>query len=892
VQRTFYLIVSLVWAFSVFAQEDPRLRGNHYNITDFSGGYITDYDILDVDPKFSSWICNLEIDKGRLSLRKGYSIKFNFEESLAGCPAMWDSAFSQVGRISDVFSYTISSPSRDSLRALAGNVGEVFVAAGLDTVETSIAYIWHMYPSYVPNDSLGKGGWRAEWSKDYNMPNSTTPGTANYMNAPGRGDRLRWSDPLDFCANSNVLRAAAGSRNSADTTWTWPIWFGPITRYRWNVNNKLDNFYLYKATLENDILDTNTVISMSAVDISTPPGDLPNGRDPVDGRYWVKIAVEYDGYQYSIPKGDSTWFVDLVNPDTDMIQITCKFDSLILNARYTALIIFTTDPMDASDGWFTTGGFVEQTTSPAVGRTRPGWQPGPTIGPGIADASGQAIDWGNLLYYFRKRVVISDIDTSKIGYQWKENGGGGRVGWTASGDSMKIDIWIDADDIEATQLEMWDYLGHNSAECSVMPLYQNMVGGQIFAGNVLIDGPESKIKENYANMVIVSTSGQPDLLPVNNFILVGVGSGSYITGIEEWMGNAIIFTNDALEVWAPGDPPQRIEQYVGRGCNAPLSIQITPYGVFYANHNGIMVYDGERPKVISRFIETSFDSCNVINAVSDLNTVEYGVGVYFPKDDQYGFFCNTIGTSELDTLYISTNWELNLLDGQSAICGNGSVPGWWLNRYGGGATGGGGGGGGAGTTPYGGHGGGYIYNMRLDAWTRWSFSDGFSRFIKGSNDAIYGLVAGDSSRQYLCQMKTNPLTGGEPPVEYYLDAGGYYPGIWESGWTDFGLPGVEKSDVEGIMLDYYTEADSASNDLFTMYLYNEGYSLPYDTLLYTQIDSSRHFEYEEPDAQPVRTNINQQNPVIYNFRLISADSCKSEINSIKIVYKPKKLREY
>jgi len=900
VRKTLFLIVNLLLAIAVFGQ-DETLRGNHYNIDKFDGGMVTDYDIADTDPNFADYITNLMIDKGKLYPRKGYDVKFDFEfdhsDSSSGlsCPMMWDSTGSPFLKPLDIFTYSVQRPMYDSLRTLAGNVGEVTICTFFDTVETSGALLWCMYPSYSGDTTNPEDGdWSAAWSKDYNMPNGQDVSLMNYMVAPGRTIRNHWYDPLDFVTYNGIVRAAAGDKKGeldGTTIWTDVLWFGPIQRYRWGSGSVLNDFYLYPAYCFRPAKSVVVEDSVGAVPISKPSGwDLTDGEALEGGRYFFKIAYEFDGYQYSQAVGDSDWYVDVVSDS--IIQINFIKDSLETSARLTAIIIFTTDVVGSTDSYYDYPG---ADPVPGFGATAQDWYIWNTNIPQVTEITGlDGIDFNSLIYYYRKRVVIADIDTTELGFKWKANNisnEGGQVEWYATNDDMEIPVWIDKDDIDAAQPDMWSFLGHNSTEQRVQASRMELKDGIAYYGDVRIDGDSSKVKDHYGNMVIVSPPGKPDVMAINNFITVGSGAGDRVTGIKSINDNLAIFTQRSLEIWSEGYPPQRLAQYPGMGCEAPLSIQVTPYGIFYVNSRGVILYEpGEYPKLISKLIETSFDSCNVVNSTSSLPTLPYGVGCYFPDENLYTFWCNTVGTSEVDTTAISSYLDNNPADGGSETCGNGL----WGYL---GAAGHGGGPGGGGTGPsassdYGGNGGVYVYNIDLNAWTRWGTYDGFSRFTHGVDGEVYGIVGMDTSRQYVMQMFHNPVEGGDPPNGTYFDYNKPFNTVWDSGWTDFGYPGIEKSNIEAVLVDYYSEAPITRADPVTIYLYNEGYSTPFDTLLFDYTDSLRYIEYQRPTRQPGKTNINGQWPVYLKLKAFLADSSYDEVNSIKVIFKPEKLREH
>jgi hypothetical protein len=259
-------------------------------------------------------------------------------------------------------------------------------------------------------------------------------------------------------------------------------------------------------------------------------------------------------------------------------------------------------------------------------------------------------------------------------------------------------------------------------------------------------------------MVTYSPVGQPDSYPINNFLIVGAGAGSYITGIKEWNGKALIWTNDALEVWALGDPPQRLEQFRKKGCTAPRSIQVTSEGVLYANSQEILLYTGSgTPQGITRNIESFYDSLrNFINNDDttglNLNTLPYAESVYVPSLHQY--------ILNYDSSYASRADTTGDIDGRYTW---GWVPP--CRVYGGRFF--------------------LIYDMAKGSWSHMTFQTPFEQIITTEGGGLNLFDLSDATYNY--------------PGHYYY--GAVPPAYWYSGWTDFGAPGVEK-EIWSVEMDF------------------------------------------------------------------------------------------
>jgi hypothetical protein len=836
-----FLILLLLWPLLLHAQEMI------YEIRDFSGGMVTDFDLNNMERKYGSFCYNFDIDEGNLKIRKTYSTFVDFTDP--------------GGVILNIYKYTISEPNLfgtptkpdSGLMDFSDSVctnGEIFVihnrfADGGNEVEG----FW-MYPHYnVGVDTiLGDGSWydpgESSWAIDYNDP----------ANAPGRTTRLRSSGLQDFVVTHNVLRMSAGAQRD-DTTYTYPWWFGYIGRYFWRAYYRVvDDFFLYESSLSRP--DTAVIDCVKTVANTTPSG--PDGVDLDVGRYWIQIVYEYDGYQYSMPRRNANWYADIAS-DNQIIQIITSIDTTSINNRVTALIVFSSNPVGVEEVYYNTGA---KTT---FYNPQSGW-PSKNVVKTVIGTEG--IDWKSLPYFYRKRVVISDNDTTALGYVWKDGASNEyQYAWMPYYSTYLNTVYIDHDDMDATAPDMWNFLGHGSNEIIALPQYMAEIGGQMWTGNVLIDGKEgnsdpqveSKIHQRYSNMILVSPFGKYDVLPVNNFILVGGASGSYITGIKEWSGNALVWTNDAVEIWAPGEPPMRLNQFKGMGCLAPESIQITPYGVFWANADAIYHYMGSGiPQPITSLIETVYDSLNVIEGTSGLSTLRYATSSYFAADQQYVFVCDTIYTSRADTS-LSNTW------------GNLEPPRIWGGQQ------------------------ALVYNIPYQSWCKWRFNNNpLSHFITGWDNRVYALLVG--GLQCVEMQKKYPNSDTD------------YSAMWRSGWTDFGHPGIEK-ELQGIQLDYElpveTAADTLEPDSTKITVYVDGSNDIYDEFLFYASDSLtlggsnwRRVQYVESDSSAnVIYDPSRRHPVLFDIQIeIQGDLAQhypwyysnqdySKVNAIRFIYK-------
>lgn len=848
-------------------------------IRDFSGGLVTDFDTYDMEPKYGTVCNNFEIGKGSLELRQGYR---KWLSLLVGSrPAL---------RPQRIYSMSISEPNfygkpaggkyttaTDGLSSITQG-GQIYLIAGLDTSSGKNVQTLYMYPDYDPVDITNHsdpawGDWDATFSADLNTQ-------TNWW------DRLfssRWGDGV--IANG-TMRIATGAQSTGDSTFTYPMWFGYIGgwHFHWHSDigsnyGKSDDFYLLPASLFPPdtaiVLNGKSGYADSTFKVAKTRPSGPDGIGLGTGRYWFKIAYEYDGFQYSAPVGDSSWHIDFYGADSMIqigVQVPLPASGVAPNRRVTALIIFTTDSIGtAMQNYYMTGGLTKQEVQIWEQPVSPPFIQNPFIktiidNPIIGSqhiAGLNGITFNTASYYFRKRVVIRVPDslaaypTSNpsfgLGYGWKGNastGNGGQIGWTdVTGQSGYISIWIDRDDMAPAMPDMWTYLGQNSNENIVCMEHLAYVNGYAFAGDVLIDNPTSKIKKRYRNMVIVSPYGQLDAFPINNMFTVGGGSGSYVTAMREWDGKCLIWTNDALEIWSGGSPPTRMAQYVGMGSNAPRSIQITPSGIFYANSSGIYQYDGQAtPKLISAMVSSAFEDLWGTDTNTGQSTLPYALSAFFPQDQQYALICNTTVAGRPDTIVTPTYW------------GNIKVP----KKYGGS--------------------GALVYNIPFQSWMTWTWTQPMRDMFSGTDGLVYG-VQPDSG--YLCKMKSESDSAVWYDGLMWSYAGALthnYSCAYSGNWTDLGYPGMEK-EISQILLDYQLDC---STDTLSVNPHYDGESagtsylrvkFPYYTDAHYRILKSK-FPANSQTTYPPGAN-----PALYYFSISAgATPDSSKANAYKKVY--------
>jgi hypothetical protein len=144
--------------------------------------------------------------------------------------------------------------------------------------------------------------------------------------------------------------------------------------------------------------------------------------------------------------------------------------------------------------------------------------------------------------------------------------------------------------------------------------------------------------------------------PGTNALNLSDRQGGVITGIMP-LGEVLLFFKKTTLWRFVGDIEFggfQLAPYSDRGCIAPDTIQLAPYGVYYLAQDGLRLTDGQDPDgvEVSRPIRPLFVSR------SDENAYVNAVGVYHPRDDAYYLTINPAGS----TVYVCH--RLRLVDGR------------------------------------------------------------------------------------------------------------------------------------------------------------------------------------------------------------------------------------
>ncbi len=699
-----------------------------YEVRDFGGGMITDYDAEDLPANAGVWASDCDLHRGQLGPRQGYVVWRDINK--------W---------VWDFINYDVSMPPGVSTGVVPDRKITLYHARTNqgDSLELESCY---MYPTYTKsaNNVLGDGTWANTLSADLNTP--------QVVYQPHRFYRLRSSGWSDYVVGRNDIRIAAGASYGTsghdivanlNANYTYPWWLGYIDGWRWQgYRHKVDGFFLEGACLVPPAGGNPSGNFFTGFVHKDTTYTSPDGNSLTAGRYFFKIIFIYDGYQASTPMNYQNLYSDITGDS--LIGLTFWADTTDVEAgnrygndpsyRVTALEIFAAGPYQSSGYQW-------------VYRDAEWFQ--------VVWKNADPLEWNSLPYKLVKHVGISDVDTTQLGYVWKSPTS--RYLWKKSSTAYVCTVYVDKDDMDGNGVSLSTRLGYEGNEIFAAPRYMAELNGQTWNGNVYIGSPNSKVNQGWSNMVIISPVFQPDVMAINNFITVGAGQGQGITGMRAWNGQMLIWTKDALEVWSAGTIPALVRRYDGYGMSAPNSIQTTQNGVFYASLQAIYMYNGSiydltgavGPQGSVRPIEAVYDSIASATVTSGgiaRDILNYCESAYIKDQEKYVLIYDTLNVAVADTF---EDYEA-------------TTPVW------------------GGIYPPFKTGGRKMltYDLKTGAWTRGQFSDKFQSVFGDYSNKIYAFCRTDEALYEL-------FTGN-------LDSTDKISSVWKSGWLDFGAPGIQK----------------------------------------------------------------------------------------------------
>lgn len=150
--------------------------------------------------------------------------------------------------------------------------------------------------------------------------------------------------------------------------------------------------------------------------------------------------------------------------------------------------------------------------------------------------------------------------------------------WRRSGFLMDFVFW---------DLGLADGAYHPTATASSIEVgykYATDLNGRRFVANVNLDPEDTN--ELHKDWLIFSEIGQPDVLPISNYINIKDLQGGEIHGIEALLGDIVIFMDNGIfRLSVPSSDPTQwnvAEAIKDMGCSAPDTIVPYDGGVFFA----------------------------------------------------------------------------------------------------------------------------------------------------------------------------------------------------------------------------------------------------------------------------------------------------------------------
>jgi hypothetical protein len=180
----------------------------------------------------------------------------------------------------------------------------------------------------------------------------------------------------------------------------------------------------------------------------------------------------------------------------------------------------------------------------------------------------------------------------------------------------------------------------------------------MFVANVQITSDLGSEKHN--DFVMYSQLGEPDVIPITNFIQIQDFEGSEILGLEEILGNLVVFVSKGVFLLQiPKDDPTSwslLETEKTIGLSAPKSISKWEQFIFFAGHDNFYIIDKNfNATPISRSIKDDYmqynnsETTSVVDIKNDRVLVQLGgLKGYIYSFDLKGFANNEEKWSRLD----------------------------------------------------------------------------------------------------------------------------------------------------------------------------------------------------------------------------------------------------
>ena len=201
----------------------------------------------------------------------------------------------------------------------------------------------------------------------------------------------------------------------------------------------------------------------------------------------------------------------------------------------------------------------------------------------------------NSVLLLNSRIPTHDGDGSIIispNYRYSYN-----VSESGTADTTTNNIIVDFDFIDNGITDGADHPGSITLSTDVRYKYQANHIGRRFVGNVILNG-DTEDPETHEDFIMYSELGNPDVIPIGNFIKLNDLDGGQITGLAKSLGDLVALMERGVFILSiPSTDITQwtlTETYKDIGCTSPESVLEYNNGVFFANETNFYYLDSGR----------------------------------------------------------------------------------------------------------------------------------------------------------------------------------------------------------------------------------------------------------------------------------------------------------
>ena len=168
---------------------------------------------------------------------------------------------------------------------------------------------------------------------------------------------------------------------------------------------------------------------------------------------------------------------------------------------------------------------------------------------------------------------------------------------SGTADTITNNVIVDFDFIDNGITDGADHPGTITLSTDVRYKYQANHIGRRFVGNVIING-DTGDSETLKDFIMYSELGNPDVIPISNFIKLNDLDGGEITGLAKSLGDLVALMERGVFILSiPSTDITQwtlTETYKDIGCTSPKSVLEYNNGVFFANETNFYYLDSGR----------------------------------------------------------------------------------------------------------------------------------------------------------------------------------------------------------------------------------------------------------------------------------------------------------